>query len=293
MVRIRRVVGDLGGEGRLPLMPETMAWRGDPKLSLGGRVFDSAWHNFATAMWWIGDVEKVTAVVSKTEDHYMEAPCAITWKFEDRDCLATFEMISAPEMYIRGKYYAADVFFEIQGSRGLIWVTRCSGEMLDMPPVVLHTGTETTRRHGIRRQRGRYRMAQAQPGCRGRHKPRPRSPARVSARRRLCLAGPRGDGPRPAVQDVPVFPVIRRGRRAVGRRRGLHFARRHPLGRPYPDGTAGRQQQLLLQSVSQEVGLHHPLRRSRRPHTKLPRACGLPRGLTVGRTRAGHVGVVG
>src|SRR2546425_5518372 len=47
-------------------------------------------------------------------------------------------------MPIRSRYYSADEFFEIHGSRGIIWVTRCTGEMLDLPPVVLIKGTETT-----------------------------------------------------------------------------------------------------------------------------------------------------
>ena len=34
--------------------------------------------------------------------------------------------------------------FEIHGSRGILWVTRCTGEMLDLPPVMLIRGTETT-----------------------------------------------------------------------------------------------------------------------------------------------------
>ena len=37
-----------------------------------------------------------------------------------------------------------DDFFEIQGSEGVIWVTRCTGEMLDLPPVVLHRDGEST-----------------------------------------------------------------------------------------------------------------------------------------------------
>jgi predicted dehydrogenase len=50
---------------------------------------------------------------------------------------------AAPEMTIRARYYRADEFFEIHGSRGIIWVTRGTGEMLDMPAVVLIRGTET------------------------------------------------------------------------------------------------------------------------------------------------------
>jgi predicted dehydrogenase len=46
-------------------------------------------------------------------------------------------------MTLRSRYYKADEFFEIHGTRGIIWVTRCTGEMLDMPPVVVIKGTET------------------------------------------------------------------------------------------------------------------------------------------------------
>ena len=46
-------------------------------------------------------------------------------------------------MPIKGKYYNADEFFEIIGPKGTIWVTRCTGELLDMPPVILIKGDET------------------------------------------------------------------------------------------------------------------------------------------------------
>jgi len=32
---------------------------------------------------------------------------------------------------------------EIIGPKGVLWVTRCTGEMLDMPPVLVHSGTDT------------------------------------------------------------------------------------------------------------------------------------------------------
>ena len=55
-----------------------------------------------------------------------------------------FDHVNAKEMPIRGTVAPLDEFFEIQGSKGAIWVTRCTGELLDMPPVMLLTGTETT-----------------------------------------------------------------------------------------------------------------------------------------------------
>src|SRR5438445_10827272 len=47
-------------------------------------------------------------------------------------------------MPIRSRYYKADEFFEIHGTRGILWVTRCTGEMLDLPPLMVIKGTETT-----------------------------------------------------------------------------------------------------------------------------------------------------
>jgi predicted dehydrogenase len=44
---------------------------------------------------------------------------------------------------MRARYARVDEFFEIHGARGIIWVTRCSGELLDLPPVMVIRGTET------------------------------------------------------------------------------------------------------------------------------------------------------
>ena len=142
-----RSVSLLGSErvgAELAMEPEFMEWRSEPGLNTGGLLFDDTWHKYATAMWLIGDVEKVSGVVARSGHFYLEAPSAITWKFKDKDCLGLFEMIHAAEMPIRGKYYPVDDFFEIHGSKGVIWVTRLTGEMLDMPPVLVHSGTDTT-----------------------------------------------------------------------------------------------------------------------------------------------------
>jgi predicted dehydrogenase len=66
-----------------------------------------------------------------------------TWRFKDRECLGIIDYTYAPDMAIRSRYYKADEFFEIHGSRGILWVTRCTGEMLDLPPVMLIRGSET------------------------------------------------------------------------------------------------------------------------------------------------------
>jgi predicted dehydrogenase len=46
-------------------------------------------------------------------------------------------------MTIRSRYYRADEPSRSTG-RGILWVAGCTGEMLDLPRVVLIKGTETT-----------------------------------------------------------------------------------------------------------------------------------------------------
>ena len=49
------------------------------------------------------------------------------------------EVSYAPDMFIRSDYYGADEFFEIQGTRGFVWVTRLCGNLhVDLPPLVLY-----------------------------------------------------------------------------------------------------------------------------------------------------------
>ena len=144
MVRMRVVVTSVEAESvRLPLAPDALTWRRDPVLNPGGLLYDEGAHKYATAMWWVGEPATVSATVTRTDDYMVDAPSVVVWRFKDANCLAVFEYSSAPDMRIRAPYYALDDFFEVQGASGLIWVTRCSAEMLDLPPVMLHKGTET------------------------------------------------------------------------------------------------------------------------------------------------------
>jgi predicted dehydrogenase len=60
--------------------------------------------------------------------------------------LGTMEVQYAPKLFMRSSYYGADEFFEITGDEGQIWVTRATGEMLDLAPVMLFTGNEHGRK---------------------------------------------------------------------------------------------------------------------------------------------------
>ena len=142
MVRIRTLRGSMEG-ATLPIMEGAMTWRQDPSRYVGGMLYDDGWHKVATAIWWGGSVERVSALVTKGEDFLDELPSVATWKYAGADRLGVIEYAGAAEMPMRTRYYPADEFMEVIGSKGVLWVTRCTGEMLDMPPVVLHLGDES------------------------------------------------------------------------------------------------------------------------------------------------------
>jgi len=137
--RARDIVG-----ATLTLDPEALVWRRDPARNPGGALYDDGVHKYATAMYWIGEIGEISAIVGKSADFLQETPSVAHFRFKDRDCLGIIDYTYAPEMPIRSRYYRADEFFEIHGSRGILWLTRCTGEMLDLPPVMLIRGTETT-----------------------------------------------------------------------------------------------------------------------------------------------------
>jgi predicted dehydrogenase len=127
----------------MELDPDALVWRRDPGRNPGGPLYDDGVHKYATAVLWIGEIGDISAIVTRGADFLAETPAAAIWRFKGRNCLGVIDYTAAPEMTIRARYYRADEFFEIHGSRGIIWVTRGTGEMLDMPAVVLIRGTET------------------------------------------------------------------------------------------------------------------------------------------------------
>ena len=136
--RAQHIVGQA-----IELEPDALVWRRDPGRNPGGALYDDGVHKYATAALWIGEIGDVSAIVSHTNDFLQETPSVATFRFKGRDCLGVIDYTYASEMTMRSRYYRADEFFEIHGTRGVIWVTRCTGEMLDMPAVMVLKGTET------------------------------------------------------------------------------------------------------------------------------------------------------
>jgi predicted dehydrogenase len=137
-LRIKTVVGQTDSAFQAGLEADGYVWRLNAQ-SPGGHLFDDMVHKYAMALWLVDqDIVNVQAVVRR-RDFFFE-PCAAIFEYEDPDLLGMMEASYAPQMWMRSRYYGADEFFEIQGDEGFLWVTRCTGEMLDLAPVMLYRG---------------------------------------------------------------------------------------------------------------------------------------------------------
>jgi predicted dehydrogenase len=137
-LRIRTTVGQTDSPFQANLRPEGYSWRLDSR-SPGGHLFDDMVHKYAMALWLVDrDIVSVQAVVRRRDLFY--EPCVAILEYEETDLLGMMEVHYAKDMWLRSRYYGADEFFEVQGDEGFLWVTRATGEMLDLPPVVLYQG---------------------------------------------------------------------------------------------------------------------------------------------------------
>lgn len=117
------------------------AWRFSPDECGGGPlVFDDGHHKFSLAWYFMGLAEEVHAWIGETEiapDFVLDAPAIVSWKFPNNR-YGSLEVVNSPELVLDTQHYAQDDRIEITGTRGVIWVTRGHGKMMDVPPVVLY-----------------------------------------------------------------------------------------------------------------------------------------------------------
>lgn len=129
--------------------PLSWAWRLNETLSGGGPVvFDDGYHKFSIIMFMLGEVEKVNAWIDYTPvmpGIYQDSPATIMWKHKNNKIYGVFDVSSSKDMYIESKYYTCDERMEVTGSRGIIWVTRCTATLMpSVAPVVMYRDGKLT-----------------------------------------------------------------------------------------------------------------------------------------------------
>jgi predicted dehydrogenase len=139
----------LGGSprGGWPVPAESWEWHlKEGQSGRGVTVFDHGFHVCAVATYFLGPVDKVFAWIQRREvwpGIVLDSPATVIWKHREGTRYGMWDAVASPELVIPTKYYGGDEWVEITGSRGVIWVNRCSGEMLQAPAVVLYRDGET------------------------------------------------------------------------------------------------------------------------------------------------------
>ena len=123
------------------------AWRFTPEQCGGGPLsFDDGHHKFSLGWYFMnGIAEEVHAWIGLSEvapGEFLDSPGIISWKFSGNR-FGSLEVVNSPELVMDTQHYAQDDRIEITGTKGVIWITRGHGKMMDVPPVVLYRDRQT------------------------------------------------------------------------------------------------------------------------------------------------------
>ena len=120
----------------------------DPKQGGGGRMaLDYGYHVFGLAVHLMGDVEKVFAWITQQEIVHgwiLDSPAVVIWKYRDAERYGSWDIVSSDGILVPTKYWPEDEWVEISGTRGFLWVNRCTSMLLDRPALVMYRDGETT-----------------------------------------------------------------------------------------------------------------------------------------------------
>ena len=118
-------------------------WRFDPATCGGGPlVFDDGHHKFSLGWFFMGMAEEVHAWIGATEVNegvnvgILDSPAIVSWKFPGNR-FGSLEVVYSNQLVLDTNHYAQDDQIEITGTKGIVWVTRGHGKLMDVPPVIL------------------------------------------------------------------------------------------------------------------------------------------------------------
>jgi predicted dehydrogenase len=135
-MRMKFIGGLWSGGWQVPT--DTWAWRIEEiQNGRGIQTFDHGHHMWATAWRLMGEFERVVSWIDWTVD-FIDCPAVIMWKHKGKR-YGVCDYAQATDLAIPSKYYSCDEWFEVTGSRGMILVRRCTGNVLDGPAVSTFT----------------------------------------------------------------------------------------------------------------------------------------------------------
>ncbi len=136
-VRSLRIRLGSGGAGGWYVPLNTWLWRlAETDKGGGPTVFDDGYHKFSIGRYFGGEVDKVFAWIDRSFG-LIDAPAIVSWRAAN-GVVGCIDATFSPNLHVKSKYYSADERVEITGSRGVIWITRCTGQLLDDASVILY-----------------------------------------------------------------------------------------------------------------------------------------------------------
>jgi predicted dehydrogenase len=149
-----KLTNGFGGKGDFAHeKSETWDRRMEIDMSGGGAVtFDHGYHIFTLARDFIGEVESVFAWIGRKKDksgYIWDSPAMISWRYKGTDKFGVWEQVWGDDLFIKTNYYAGEDRMEITGSQGIIWVTKCTAEFWDVPPLILYRDGKLTSFHDL------------------------------------------------------------------------------------------------------------------------------------------------
>lgn len=137
------------GAGAWDIPLEAWQWRFNPETGGGCPImFDHNYHNCSLALYLLGSVEKVCAWIDQSEvipgsSLMVNVPAIAMWKYRCGKTYGTMDVVMAPELEISTEHYADESRLEITGSKGIIFINRCTGKLQNRPPVELYRDGRT------------------------------------------------------------------------------------------------------------------------------------------------------
>ena len=98
----------------------------------GLETFDHGHHEWATAWYLLGEVERVSAWVD-SEDGVLDCPSTIMWKCRGNKRYGMIDFMYGSDFHVPTKYYPNDEWYEITGTRGILLINRGTGGILEGP----------------------------------------------------------------------------------------------------------------------------------------------------------------
>lgn len=136
-LRIKFVSGSSGG---WEVPASSWQWRMEEVLAgRGTATFDHGHHLWSTAWYLLGAVERVSGWIDFSQA-VVDCPALIVWQYRDGRRYGSCDLTHADNLHIPSHYYANDEWIEITGTRGIIFIRRCTGAIHDGPPLCLFDG---------------------------------------------------------------------------------------------------------------------------------------------------------